>query len=131
MLLHVKYTVKEFDCELSRDIVELIQREEDLIRRGRKAASLRGEFRDCFERSNIVFVCKFAKPKNCIEYCWVQWTRYFINASLSFRIFCITALPTGLRKRLSNLFLEFVKTPQFNPEAANFAKVPVEIAAQG
>ncbi|KAH9251900.1 hypothetical protein BASA81_010220 [Batrachochytrium salamandrivorans] len=29
ILLHVKYTVKEFDCRLSRDIVELIDREGD------------------------------------------------------------------------------------------------------
>ena len=26
----------------------------------------------------------------------------------------------GLRKRLSNLFLQFIETPEFNPEAARF-----------
>lgn len=71
VLLHVKYTVKEFDCDLTRDIVELIEREEDLIRRGRTEVSLK-----------------------------------------------------GLRQRLSNLFLQFIDTPEFNPEAAHFQKVP-------
>lgn len=73
VLLHVKYTVKEFDCDLTRNIVELILREEDLIRRGRSDKSLE-----------------------------------------------------GLRKRLSNLFLQFIDVPEFNPEAANFQRVPYE-----
>ena len=73
ILLHVKYTVKEFETQLTLDILELIKREEDLIRRGRSDASL-----------------------------------------------------AGLRKRLANLFLQFVTTPEFNPEAANFQKVPTE-----
>ena len=42
ILLHVKYTVKEFDCKLSREIVELIDREGDLISRGRDGANLDG-----------------------------------------------------------------------------------------
>jgi hypothetical protein len=29
----------------------------------------------------------------------------------------------GLRKRLANLFLQFVHTPEFNPEAARFTQV--------
>lgn len=71
VLLHVKYTVKEFPCELTDDILELIQREQDLLRRGRSEQSL-----------------------------------------------------SGLRKRLSHLFLRFLDTPQFNPEASNFRKIP-------
>lgn len=77
VLLHVKYTVKEFDCRLSRDIVELIDREGDLLSRGRSAESLR-----------------------------------------------------GLRHRLSNLFFNFIQTPEFNPEAAQFSKLPVTIVAE-
>ncbi|KAJ3344331.1 hypothetical protein HDU93_000121 [Gonapodya sp. JEL0774] len=42
VLLHVKYTVKEFDCSLTRDIVELIDREGDLLSRGRDPRSLEG-----------------------------------------------------------------------------------------
>ena len=42
ILLHVKYTVKEFDCNMTREIVELIDREGDLVSRGRSAASLEG-----------------------------------------------------------------------------------------
>ncbi len=69
VLLNVKYAVKEFDCQLSRDIVELIKREEDLLRRKRSEQSL-----------------------------------------------------MGLRKRLSQLFLDFIYTPEFNPEAAAYVK---------
>ncbi|KAJ3282379.1 hypothetical protein HK104_010918 [Borealophlyctis nickersoniae] len=71
ILLHVKYTVKEFDCNLTREIVELIDREGDLVSRGRDAKSLE-----------------------------------------------------GLRKRISNLFLQFMQTPEFNPEAASYQKFP-------
>ncbi|KAI8834000.1 hypothetical protein BJ741DRAFT_550779 [Chytriomyces cf. hyalinus JEL632] len=71
ILLHVKYTVKEFDCVLTREIVELINREGDLVSRGRDAKSLE-----------------------------------------------------GLKKRISNLFLQFIQTPEFNPEAAVYQKFP-------
>jgi len=74
VLLHVKWTVKEFDCNLTRDVVELIDREADMLNRGRSEASLQ-----------------------------------------------------GLRKRLANLFLQFIETPEFNPEAARFQKVPAEL----
>ena len=67
VLLHVKYTVKEFDCSLTREIVQLIDREADLLNRGRSAKTL-----------------------------------------------------DGLRKRLANLFLAFIETPEFNPEAVRF-----------
>ncbi|RLN90820.1 hypothetical protein BBJ28_00012507 [Nothophytophthora sp. Chile5] len=65
MLLHVKWTAQEFDCALTRELVELIDREADMLSRGRKEKSLE-----------------------------------------------------GLRKRLANLFLQFIETPEFNPEAA-------------
>jgi len=71
ILLHVKYTVKEFDCELSREIIELIRREEDLLRRQRSETSLE-----------------------------------------------------GCRKRIQTLFLHFLSTPAFNPEAATFLRAP-------
>ena len=31
----------------------------------------------------------------------------------------------GLRKRISSLFLTFIETPEFNPEAASFQVVPM------
>jgi len=74
VLLHVKWTVKEFDCNLTRDIVELIDREADMLNRGRSEASLQ-----------------------------------------------------GLRTRVANLFLQFIETPEFNPEAGRFQKVPQEL----
>ena len=77
VLLHTKWTVKEFDCNLTREIVDLIDREADMLNRGRSEASLE-----------------------------------------------------GLRKRLGNLFLQFIETPEFNPEAARFQKVPRELLQQ-
>ena len=60
VLLHVKWTVTEFDCPLTRDIVQLIDREADMLNRGRSEKSL-----------------------------------------------------AGLRRRLTNLFLHFLMTPEF------------------
>jgi hypothetical protein len=74
VLLHVKWTVKEFDCGLTREIVELVDREADMLNRGRKQSSL-----------------------------------------------------AGLRKRLANLFLQFVETPEFNPEAARYQPAPRDV----
>ncbi|KAI8811506.1 hypothetical protein BJ742DRAFT_119498 [Cladochytrium replicatum] len=71
ILLHVKYTVKEFDCNLTREIVELIDREGDLVSRGRDPQSLE-----------------------------------------------------GLRKRISTLFLQFIRTPEFNPESSMYQRFP-------
>jgi hypothetical protein len=70
ILLHVKFTVKEFDCNLSREIVDLIDREGDLISRGRGEKTL-----------------------------------------------------LGLRQRIGNLFLQFIKTPEFNPEMSSHVSV--------
>ncbi|GIL70427.1 hypothetical protein Vretimale_3562 [Volvox reticuliferus] len=73
VLLHVKWTVKEFDCDLTREIVDLIDREADLLNRGRSPKVLE-----------------------------------------------------GLRKRISSLFLNFIETPEFNPESARFQIVPMD-----
>eukprot|EP00760_Papus_ankaliazontas_P003395 PhM_4_TR11599/c0_g1_i1/m.25150 len=73
VLLHIKWTVKEFDCPLTREIVDLIDREADLLNRGRRGQSLE-----------------------------------------------------GLRRRVSNLFLQFIETPEFNPEALSHTRVPLE-----
>eukprot|EP00758_Cryptobia_borreli_P013659 Tbor_TRINITY_DN5853_c1_g7::TRINITY_DN5853_c1_g7_i1::g.7039::m.7039 len=75
LLLNVKWTVKEFDCKLTREIVELIDREADLLNRRRKESTL-----------------------------------------------------VGLRLRIRNLFLQFIETPEFNPEAFQFQRVPLEYA---
>nr|XP_033813944.1 IQ and ubiquitin-like domain-containing protein [Geotrypetes seraphini] len=71
VLLTLKHTMKEYDCKLSQDIIELIDREADLMMRGVKDCNLE-----------------------------------------------------GLRKRISTLFLEYIKTPLFNPEVARVLKVP-------
>lgn len=42
VLLSVKYTVREFDCPLTREIALLVDREVDLLGRGRPSASLEG-----------------------------------------------------------------------------------------
>lgn len=42
ILLNTKWTVKEFDCQLTREIVDLIDREADMLSRGRGEGSLEG-----------------------------------------------------------------------------------------
>jgi hypothetical protein len=42
VLTHVKWTVKEFDCNLTREICELCDREADLTKRGRDPSALAG-----------------------------------------------------------------------------------------
>jgi hypothetical protein len=61
---------QEHDCKLTQEIIELIDREADLLMRGVKEANLE-----------------------------------------------------GLRKRISTLFLQYIKTPMFNPEVTNLLKV--------
>jgi hypothetical protein len=39
---HIKWTVREFDCPLTRELLELLEREEDLLQRGRPTNSLEG-----------------------------------------------------------------------------------------
>ncbi|KAG7456048.1 hypothetical protein MATL_G00247600 [Megalops atlanticus] len=77
VLLALKTTVKEHDCKLTREILELIDREVDLLARGVKKTNLE-----------------------------------------------------GLRKRLSTLFLQYIKTPAFNPEVSSLLKVPPDAAQQ-
>lgn len=43
ILLNTKWTVKEFDYPLTREIVELIDREADMLNRGRTEKSLDGK----------------------------------------------------------------------------------------
>jgi IQ calmodulin-binding motif len=53
VLLHVKWTVQEFDCRLTRELAELIDREADLLNRGRsdkRVAGLRQRIRSLFLR---------------------------------------------------------------------------------
>ncbi|XP_036617103.1 IQ and ubiquitin-like domain-containing protein [Trichosurus vulpecula] len=71
VLLTLKHTVKEHECKLTQDILELIDREVDLMMRGVKRCNLE-----------------------------------------------------GLRKRIATLFLQYIKTPLFNPEVARYLKVP-------
>ncbi|XP_077194470.1 IQ motif and ubiquitin-like domain-containing protein [Paroedura picta] len=71
VLLTLKHTVKEHDCKLTHEIVQLIDREADLMMRGVKEYNLE-----------------------------------------------------GLRKRICTLFLQYIKTPIFNPEVARYLKVP-------
>ncbi|CAM4475487.1 unnamed protein product [Lepidochelys olivacea] len=71
VLLTLKHTVKEHECKLTHEIVELIDREADLMMRGVKECNLE-----------------------------------------------------GLRKRICTLFLQYIKTPFFNPEVTRVLKVP-------
>ena len=50
VLLTVKHTVKEHDCKLTQEIIELIDREADLLMRGVKESNLEGML---FHRSSL------------------------------------------------------------------------------
>ncbi|XP_013927310.1 PREDICTED: IQ and ubiquitin-like domain-containing protein [Thamnophis sirtalis] len=73
VLLTLKHTVKEHECKLTQEIVELIDREADLMMRAVKECNLQ-----------------------------------------------------GLRQRICTLFLQYIKTPLFNPEVARLLKVPAD-----
>ncbi|XP_064417602.1 IQ motif and ubiquitin-like domain-containing protein isoform X2 [Latimeria chalumnae] len=70
-LLTLKHTIKEHNCKLTQEIMELIDREADLLMRQVKDSNLE-----------------------------------------------------GLRKRIATLFLQYIKTPTFNPEIVRLLKVP-------
>ncbi len=44
ILLRTKWTVKEWDTNIAKEIVELIDREADMLNRGRPETSLDGKF---------------------------------------------------------------------------------------
>lgn len=71
VLLSLKHTVKEHDCKLTHELIDLIDREADLLSRKVKSSNLE-----------------------------------------------------GLRERINTLFLQYCKTPLFNPEIARLLKVP-------
>ena len=48
ILLNTKWTVKEWDCNLTREIVELIDREADMLNRGRPEPSLEGSYKNIY-----------------------------------------------------------------------------------
>lgn len=68
----LRLTVQEQRCQLTQDLIELIDREQDLMSRSVKASSLE-----------------------------------------------------GLRTRITTLFLQYIKTPAFNPEVVKYLKVIV------
>lgn len=53
VLLTLKHTVKEHDCKLTQEIIELIDREADLLMRGVKESNLEGE-EECSQIQNII-----------------------------------------------------------------------------
>ncbi|KAJ1570122.1 hypothetical protein HK096_008493 [Nowakowskiella sp. JEL0078] len=87
ILLHVKYTVKEFDCNLTREIVELIDREGDLVSRGRDPKSLEEfnpeaalyqKFPDAgqsWKRDQAVYYCR-----GCTKY--HPSTRFYLSTTI-------------------------------------------------
>ena len=117
VLLTLKHTVKEHDCKLTQEIIELIDREADLLMRGVKESNLEG------------------KEKNSLRYqILVWWKKGLWLWSCQTCSFCILKVISqnwthsavvfpGLRKRILTLFLQYCKTPLFNPEAARLIKV--------
>lgn len=56
VLLAVKHTVKEHDCKLTQEIIELIDREADLLMRGVKESNLEGILRYLMFSLSIIWI---------------------------------------------------------------------------
>ena len=103
-LLSLKTTVSEHNCHLTREITELVDREAELMQRGMKEASLKGE------TSPPPLLLSLLTPA-LLSLHFYQYT-------------CVlTCSSAGLRKRTNTLFLQYIKTPLFNPAAASHIKV--------
>ncbi|KAJ1548881.1 hypothetical protein HK405_013530 [Cladochytrium tenue] len=74
ILLHVKYTVKEFDCSLTREIVELIDREGDLMSRGRDPKTME-EAGQAWKRDQAVYYCR-----GCTKY--LPSTEFYLSTTM-------------------------------------------------
>jgi len=125
LLLHVKWAAAEFDCTLTKEIVQLIDREADLLNRwvesgggvregggGRDTATLKAPL-----HAQSATIDPAGPP----------------NPGRSKTSLCPNSIPlvrrgrnpgvmAGLRRRLASLFLEFCRTPAFNPAAAALAR---------
>jgi hypothetical protein len=185
VLLHVKWTVKEFDCQLTREIVDLV-RPPCFVSPGivSHMACLQS-CEPCFNqlctttkfhyfRPHITGATWCLSPTTCSSRPWhmpprheqrrrlpwqptrpifrvpfvrpfsrcaTQQSENFVDltpasarlqidreADLLNRGRAIRTL-SGVRKRISNLFLAFIETPEFNPEAASIQSVPQDSAA--
>ena len=54
--IYIFWKFKEFDCELTREIIKLIDREGDLVSRGRQPQSMEGKTISHIFLSNIDFL---------------------------------------------------------------------------
>ena len=66
VLLTLKHTVKEHDCKLTQEIIELIDREADLLMRGVKESNLEG----IFMSSPGLLRSMLCKEHSCIMFKW-------------------------------------------------------------
>ena len=66
VLLTLKHTVKEHDCKLTQEIIELIDREADLLMRGVKESNLEG----IFISSPGLLTNMLCKEHSCIMFKW-------------------------------------------------------------
>ena len=99
VLLTLKHTVKEHDCKLTQEIIELIDREADLLMRGVKESNLEGIFISSPGYSQACFVKNI--PASCSNDDAFK-TFYFIYYDFFFTLYNLT--PTALY-RLSFVFL--------------------------
>lgn len=138
VLLHVKWVSKEWDSSVTRELVELIDREADLLNRWglggcrgcRTAAGCCRLLRVLPGRDHCSQPCMWARTAcacghvgkrviECLPPCTVP--------SLTTAPVCVLFVSSrgrspktlgGLRKRIAGLFLTCCQNPAFNPEAA-------------
>ena len=62
VLLTLKHTVKEHDCKLTQEIIELIDREADLLMRGVKESNLEGKKKN-IKNSSLKVISSLLYPQ--------------------------------------------------------------------
>ena len=63
VLLTLKHTVKEHDCKLTQEIIELIDREADLLMRGVKESNLEGKKKKNIKNSSLKVISNLLYPQ--------------------------------------------------------------------
>ncbi|CAE7579371.1 IQUB [Symbiodinium natans] len=124
VLLHVKWTVKEFDCNLTREMVDLIDREAWLhgnISHSHAVEGVANARTGTYHK--IHTPCLVGRGRG--QVCWfaASWVLTVVPGTVDDMLLLLEVVAGGLRHR-------FIETPEFNPEAMKFQKVSREFYDQ-
>merc|ERR1712216_1123167 len=114
VLLHVKWTVKEFDCNLTREIVDLVDREADMLNRGRPEKSFKG----CRQRLANFFCSSSRRRSSTRRRCASRRFRGSCTSSPP----CSRSRPCPLRVLLHERRLSLGQFRKFSPPASRVSR---------